>query len=224
MVKNCNISSFLSSYNKKTFTELSENDETGESLVNNTNLGYDFDSISEGIFGTNKLRSADSVIVKDDYIIFIEFKSGFKKRIHISNFDKSKWPCKHAEPYCSEGAEYFLKNQDLTAIEMIQSIQLKAVESFITLEKFIVPKCFEENNNWKVKFVAVIDAVNDIPLDMYEAGLSELGGCDEETLKENSIVSLKDSLKKYMKKNFNGDGVLYDSVDVMTVENFNMAF
>ncbi|GEM_PF-4685970 len=224
MIKNIGIEEYLSQYTKETFKELSrEKNGAREPLVDSTGLGYNFDDISKNLFMSEKLKSADAIVIKEKTICVIEFKKGYKKRINSTNFDKSKWICPSTKAYCEDGAGYFLKYQQLTTKEMNLSIRMKAIESFITLEKFIFPYCSTTNSDYKIKFLAVIDAVNDIPLDIYEYQLCELGNSAGKST-ENAVESLKKGLSKYIKKDRDGVDLLYDSVDVYTKEQFDLKF
>lgn len=220
MIENIDLVNYFSRFNTDTFKNMSIG--SNGPLVESQSYGYNFDQISYDILSGNKLKSVDSIAIRNGIIYFIEFKTGFKKKISTSNFDKSKWPCpSNDNKFCEEGAKYFLENQKLTAIEMNQSIQMKLVESFCVFEKFIIPECEESSDSYKVKFIAVIDAVNEIPLEMYENALNSLAKLNNE---DNVLDSLRKSLRKYIIKDKYNKSVFYDEVDVYTKQQFDQLF
>lgn len=223
MINNINIEDFLKNYNNKLFfktlKELSEG--SNGCLVNSEEMGYNFDEISKSLLRGSKLKSADSIVVKKDVIYFIEFKTGFEKIINIKNFDYSLWKCEKTGECCTDGLRYFKNYHQSTLDEMKLSIHLKLIESFLILDKFILPSCVNEEHSYKLKFVAVIDGVNDAPLDMLESGLNSLGKIES---KNNSIDDFKKSLKKYIIKDSENNNLLYDEVNVLQKEEFDRLF
>lgn len=61
---------------KKTLTELSLDSTNNISLINSTEVSFDFDEIDKPIVHKDKIRTSDTVYFKDGKIIFIEFKRG----------------------------------------------------------------------------------------------------------------------------------------------------
>lgn len=223
MIKNINITDFLSKYSEKeflgTFKELSKG--SNGILVNSEEIGYNFDAISKDLFRGNKLKSADSIAVKKDTIYFIEFKTGFKKIIDFKNFDFNLWKCKTTGNCCKDGLHYFQQYHNATLNEMKLSIHLKLIESFFILDKIIIPNCSYSETSYKLKFIAVIDGVNDAPLDMIESGLNSLSKIES---KNNFIDDFKKSLKKYIIKDSNENNLLFDEVSVLQKEEFDRLF
>lgn len=106
-----------------------------------------------------------------------------------------------------------------------RSIRFKAIESYITLEKQILP-CCKEADNFKLALLVVVDvdAVED-----YESTLSELGGehTPIKTTNNNEISNISDSLKSYsLKKDKHEPNgyYYYDTIRVMSVEEFEKYF
>lgn len=223
MIKNININDFLSKYNEteflNTFKELSKG--SNGYLVNSEEIGYNFDAISKDLLNGNKLKSTDSIVVKNDVIYFIEFKTGFKKIINYKNFDFSLWKCETTGKCCQDGLRYFKQYHKSTLNEMKLSIHLKLIEIFFILDKFILPNCSNAKFSYKLKFIAVIDGVNDAPLDMIESGLNSLSKIES---KNNFIDDFEKSLKKYIVKDSKENNLLFDEVKVLQKEEFDRLF
>lgn len=224
MIKDKDISGFFSSnYGDdkyiKSFKELSNG--SAGFLVESSDKGYDFDKISKEILGGDILRSVDAIKIINKKIYFIEFKSGFFKKINKNSFDQSQWKCSQTETYCDEGLSYFLQYQKSTVKENKLSIFLKLLESYLTFEKIIIPNCKDSNCVFEVIYLSVIDAVKYLPNDAIESILNDMCNISSD---KNSIQSFQSSLNKYVIKDSNGNVLLYDKVKVLLKEEFDELF
>lgn len=83
---------------KKSITVISETGKTDNqgnpiSLVKSDLMIYCFDDISENIYQDkrkDKTASVDGMIITNEVVYLVEFKSGFKRKITKENFDKTK--------------------------------------------------------------------------------------------------------------------------------------
>lgn len=192
-------------------------EEVSEGLVSGEMPLYHFDKIIGTMFREGSVPTlADSIIVTEKCIELIEFKRGFKRKITRQNFDKSKCMCpRDGNIYCKDYAELFFKCEDKEIEELKSSIRLKAIESYIILEKDILPECEEQAKQRRIKFIAVIDADD---VDAMEETLSELaGGKDNQ---ENSISSLKQSLGRL--RSDDRKSYYYDDIEVYTPHEFQL--
>ena len=96
---------------------------------------------------------------------------------------------------------------------------MKVIETFITLEKEIFPKCQLLAHKCKLNLIVVIDGNGD---DANVAILEELS-CKKVDDKENDFINLKKSLAKYVnKKDCTGNDYYYDTIQVMNPTEFKM--
>lgn len=193
----------------------------GQSLVDCPQKVFWFDHISDDLYSDkDKLpTSADGIIINDQMICFIEFKTGFKKKITKQNFDAEEGKCKHIGKVCPEYWDIFFKNQKKETKQLISSIRDKAIESYITLEKKLFPKCDEDLSgvqNRRLIFVAVIDE-NEI--DNMEATLGDL--CSKDPSENNCFGSIHNSLKRFTnQKDATDKDYYYDEIRVMSSSDF----
>lgn len=162
-------------------------------LVSDHRELFNFDKISEKIYSSKKPSSADSIYISENEVILIEFKSGFKKVITKNNFDISKIACPDdsARP-CYDYAKLLFQKQKCESRELLDSIRLKAIESYITLEKEILPFCSDSYGLLKKRkfiFCAVVDDY----IDSMEDTLNELSGKSSDN---NTITSIKNALSR----------------------------
>ena len=206
----------------KSITELSES-KKGISLISDERKLYDYDEITKRLHNYVKYpTSADSVLVKGKLVAFVEFKSGFKKKITKKNFQLNKLTCpydKKKEWICKEYGKMLLDKLDLESEELLDSIKMKAAESYITLEKKIVPHCEDIAYGKKIQLLywVVVD-YEDSAIDVLEDTLTELGKTSAE---DNPISDIKKSLDRFVgQKDVNNQGYYYDEIEVFTPENF----
>ena len=207
--------------NFQTTISIASKNDKGQALVENESLIYNFDDISKSIFNSNNApTSADGIQFKGMTIELIEFKSGFKQKITKNSFDEEKGKCKKATPeiICDDYWNLFWENQERKIDELIDSIKLKAVESYITLEKHVFPLCQDEKSGltFRLVFTVVVDGDG---ADGIEDILADVAGIDPDT--DNPLISLKQSLKRLSnKKDCQGHSYLYDEIEVLTVKDF----
>ncbi len=178
---------------------------------------FNFDKITKMIY-PNHLdslpASADGIFLMKDTLYFVEFKTGFKKRITKQNFDPTLMTCPHINLVCGgylvcgEYRDLFFKNQGNETKLLVDSIKFKAVNSFITFDKMMLPSC-TELQFLKTHYIAVIDAGGD------DETIAMLG--NEES---GDIKSVRDSLQQYSKEKGNATGYYYNAVEVMTAVQF----
>lgn len=228
MINNVNVKLFFEKYNNDIFLSSFKEMSGGSNgcLVESQIKAYNFDIIKETLPCKNKLRSADSLYIKSnskkDFIFFIEFKTGFEKIINSKNFDERKWKCPNSEDkQCVDGITYFKKSQKLENKELMLSIHLKLIESFLIFEKYVLPNCKSNERCASLNYIAVIDGVNVSPLDAIESIMDDMGGCNSN---ENEIESFRNSLKKYIIKDSEGNNLLFDNIDVVLKEDFDKMF
>lgn len=202
---------------QKTITEISSND-NGKPLIKSDKKIYCFDDISESIYPNNKPTSVDGLIVKEKTIYLIEFKSGFKQKITRQNFDSEKMSCPRDKTFCSDYADLFFDKRDSDKKELKQNIRMKAIETYITLEKHLFPKCETTSKRYKLNLIVVIDGNGDDENLSILNDLSEKSGND----KVNDFDDLKKSLKSYtLKKDCLDKDYYYDEVRVMSPAQFS---
>ena len=79
-------------FSKKTYTELSASQ--NKSLIQSSKCeADDFDEITEYIFPQNKPSSADAILLDRNRVYFVEFKSGFHRKMSRTNFDRTQCRC-----------------------------------------------------------------------------------------------------------------------------------
>ena len=95
-----------------TITDMSKSD-SGKCLVRDERKLYNFDKITRELYEIKTPESADSIYASDRKVFFVEYKSGFKKRITKGNFDRKLMSCyEDNEKYCEAYATLFFKNQN----------------------------------------------------------------------------------------------------------------
>lgn len=209
----------------KTFKELSQSnsDDPSTFLVENTEKAYSLDAIKASLIKKGDLRSADAIYIRHkgqrSTIYIIEFKKGFLKKINKTNFDPELWKCtEHGETEsCDIGAKYFKQYLKKTKSELKMSLYMKLSESYLLLQNAICPRCPDTVTGYDVVYLAVVDGVNEDPLDTMGDGLSELAG---ESDNNNTLTTLKKGLKDYILTADTGQKILYDNTDILLKEQF----
>lgn len=201
----------------KAVTELSKDKKNGTPLVESGKQLYDFDTICGLLFPEDKKpASADGLEITPREVRLIEFKTGFRKKITRENFDVEKGLCKKAGEVCEDYWGLFFKKQKKDTGELISSIQFKAVESYLTLQKKLLPLCPEAGEPLPLAFIVVADA------DAVDGMVDILTGLSKR--KEESRTSLgqiRSSLKKYLQLlDESGEVYCYDRVEVLTASQY----
>jgi len=173
---------------------------------------YDFDGICDSIFPKGrKPTSADGIDIDPRVVRFVEFKSGFQKKITKYNFDQEKACCEKTGEYCEDYWNLFFKNRSEETAELIASIRFKALESYLTLEKQFLPHCQDSEKPVKLIFVVVIDGD---PVDGLEDDLAELAGQKSGT--NNILSTIRNSLSRLVNvQDAQGNIYCYDAIEVI---------
>ena len=211
-------------------TECSKSDQ-GSSLVKDDSIVYHFDAISHSLYRRKvKPSSADGLAITDKHVSLIEFKTGFMDHITKENFDVNKAKCDYIEnEVCPGYFKLFEKKRKLEKKQLIDSVHLKAIESYITLEKHILPNCPDGGRKRKLVLVVVLDAD---PVDAMEDTLSGLATSQPKSEspktptpktqpKKNAISSVRNALKFLCgQEDACGQPYYYDRIEVMSASDF----
>lgn len=201
-----------------TVTELSMNKHTHIPLVESDVQMYSFENICSDLgLGPKLPASADGLDVTPRNINLIEFKSGFRNKINRNNFDEEKARCSKTHEVCEDYWEQFFKRRELEISELIDSFHIKALESYLTLERQILPCCQDAERPVRVIFTAVIDAD---PVDAMEdtlAGLAERTGEDT----SSPINRVKQALNRLAGVKDAGENIYcYDQIEVLSAQEY----
>ena len=196
--------------------------ENKPSLVDSDFVMFNFDRITKDIHDAAKCpTSVDALYVSERALDFVEFKSGFKRRITKDTLTKEIARCKHMidkEFECDDYWELFWKNQNHEKEILLRGLKLKAIESYNTLERKILRECPQTANNANVK-VKLTFVIDEIGIENMESSLGELAG--KPTTTTNCFTILKESLKRLaVQKDVEGNDYHYDSIDVISVVDF----
>lgn len=116
-----------------TFTNLSRSSD-GQPLVNDSNIAYNFDKISNAIYSPNMLKSSDALFLKNE-LYLIEFKKGL--RAAPAGYRESRKSLKYEA----------LKN----------CITAKISTSLHTIEKVIFNRANVNASSFKRNYIIVLD-------------------------------------------------------------------
>ena len=192
---------------------------SGVPLVESEHVLYHFDAICASMFeGQDSSTSADGLQVEARKIDFVEFKSGFKQKVTKEKFDPAQGACPKTKEVCSDYWDLFWENQDRKIKELISSIRIKAIESYILLEKHFFPMCesLEGSANAKVNFVVVVDEDG---VEGIEDTLAELAGTEPDT--GNHLISIRQSLKRLVnRQDTAGLPYFYDKIEVLSASDY----
>lgn len=197
-------------------TELSKSG-IGVPLVQSSVKIYNFDDICKSLFAQDNVpTSADGLDFNGKAMELIEYKSGFKQRITKYNFDSEKGRCPNANKVCEDYWELFFKNQQTNISELISSIRNKAVESYVTLEKKVFPRCKNTDSPIQLNFIVVID---EDEINSIEDTYSELAG---NTFAEGNHISAIQSALRRLKnqKDACGNDYFYDCIEVFSAQDY----
>jgi len=204
-----------------TINEVSKDSNSNISLVKNETKVFNFDTITQNLFVDSDCTptSVDAISIKGKDINLIEFKTGFKKKISKENRDKNKSKCERINEICEDYWDIFFKKQDIESKELITSIKFKSIESYITLEKKLFPKCIESDVNYNLNLVIVIDEDN---VDSMEDTLICLSGNPSHLEKNNVYARIKKSLNRVkLQKDVNNKDYYYDKIDVYSAYEYH---
>lgn len=202
---------------KVTISDASKSD-VGVSLVESEEEIYNFDQVCKDFFaGKNVPTSADGVQIQGRNVELVEFKSGFKQRVTKDKFDPDKGTCKSAGKVCTDYWNLFWENQDRKRAQLISSVRTKAIESYVFLEKHILPQCLDYTEGGKMKLVFTV-VIDEDGVDGLEDTLAELAGAEPEN---NAITAIRQALKRFAnRKDENDIPYYYDSINVFSAKDF----
>ena len=194
---------------------------TGETLVASEKPIYNFDDICKTLFPEDKRpSSADGIYFFGSEIHFVEFKSGFKQNVTKKNFDPERGKCRveGVNRVCKDFWDIFWENQDRKIKELISKIRFKAVDSYIILEKLVLPNCADHlpGRSSQLVFTVVIDEDG---VDGIEDSLADVSQKDVKI--DNPLISIRQSLNRLLKqKDAKGNDYFYDRIEVLTATDF----
>ena len=208
-------------FTTKSYSELSKNPQTGESLIKSEKCeAFSFDDIVRSIFTSNPPASADAIRFHHNQIYLIEFKSGFTREITPKTYDPKKCNCPDdTEKECLGYKNLLFKNAELEVRELIDSIHLKAIDSRWILDRHIGAKCSEIDPPMRVNYIVVADVVKENPVEALDSMQCDLGKSEND---DNMYTRLKKSLRHYSQVSSSGEPLAYDYVDVFSLEDFTM--
>ncbi len=200
----------------KPISELSKTGK-GTSLVESSEELYSFDDICKSFYKNKKVpTSADALRFTNRTVEFVEFKSGFEQKISKNNFDLGKGTCTILNDICKDFWSCFSKLQKANRKELIYAIRIKALESYITLEKQILPLCQDTTADVKLKLIVVIDVD---AVDSMEDTLSDLAV--KEPPEGNSISDVRKALLRLTNLHDADDNTyLYDCIEVLSAQDY----
>lgn len=215
MIKKDVCSYLIENFSDKTepISILSKSDK-GKVLVNDETSAYSYDKITKQVYGYIKYpTSADALFVNNKIILFTEFKSGFKRNISKETLNYNMLTCpSDSAKICRDYAKLLIEKGRLETDELLDSIKFKAIESYITLEKKILPSCsdFLNDVHLRVIFCVVVDDY----IDSMEDTLTELASKPSST---NTFSRVKSSLLRFVNlKTFDNEDYFYDEIKVLS--------
>lgn len=194
-----------------TISNMSKSD-NGIVLVKDERELYNFDKITEVLYQKNTPESADSIYASKRKIYFVEYKSGFKKKISKDNFKKESMTCPDdKEKYCEPFANLFFKNQKNEDKVLRHSIYMKAIESYVTFMNEIEPNSDEDGTKKTLVFCVVVD-------DYVESMEDILTGLAKKPSDTNTMTALRQSLSRLHKTSHKD--YYYDEIKVLSPYEF----
>lgn len=201
-------------------TEASKS-QSGIPLVTSDEAIYCFDRICKDLFqGRNASTSTDGLQFRNGNIELVEFKSGFKQRVTKERFDPERGTCKKTDPpsICEDYWNTFWELQEKKRAELIESIKLKAIESYILLEKHVFPKCANWDGGKRSKLTLTV-VVDEDGVDGIEDILAEAAETNLQT--NNCLSSIRQSLLRLVnQQDANGNSYFYDHIQVFSSTDF----
>lgn len=198
-------------------TQLSRGGPGNVSLVKSVVQMYNFDDICADLFPPKKApTSADGIEITASSVRFVEFKSGFKKKITKYNFDEEAGYCETTQTVCKDYWDLFFKKQEKETNELIASIRFKALESYLTLEKQLLPRCQSAPKPIPVTFTAVIDG------DAVENMVDTLAGLSgKRDVQDTAFARVKKALSRLEGlQDAEGNIYCYDKIEVLSAQDY----
>lgn len=208
---------FNRKWNTKSFrgtvTKLSKPDK-GKSLVKSKFEMYNFDAIVRFESNPEQPSSVDGIYFLNGNLHLVEFKTGFYQKIRKGrfDFDEEEAKCPHINSICDDYWKQFTDRQDRELDILYNSLKLKALESYLFLEKkigFIKSKLDSGNLILNI----VIDANG---IDGMEAELAELANSND------PIANVQSSMHRFKnQKDINQNIYYYDEINVYSGEGYS---
>lgn len=204
---------------RKTITECSKPSEKSNPILECDDTIYCFDDICKSMYEEKNLpASVDGINFEKNEIQFIEFKTGFKDKITREGYAKSELAiCERTGEICEWYWGEFFKRRDKEKEELISSLKIKALDTYLIFDKRIFPSCDDyPAKKVNLRLIIVLDVD---PLENMEETLEELAG--KEASNENWVRKVKQSLKRFLReKDAQGQDYLYDCVEVYSVQEY----
>jgi len=204
-------------------TEASKSNSGVPLVVSDMNI-YNFDDICKSLFPDRDVHtSADGLRFQRGKVELVEFKSGFSQIITKDKFIPSEGVCdilkeRGIEYVCDPYWKIFWKLQKKERKQLLESIRAKAIESYIFLEKHILPVCDELENGEKAQLILTV-VVDEDGVDGIEDILAEAAETDLQT--DNCLSSIRQSLKRLVnRQDANGSSYFYDYIQVFPAKDF----
>lgn len=198
-----------------TISTVSSSD-NGNILVDSGKQVYSFDKIKDQLYTgqSQKPSSVDALYFIDDTLELVEFKSGFKKTITETTFDDQQAKCEYNDhgitcKHLLKWSKLINEKQD----ELLKrNLKLKAIESYLILDKKIFSEC--NTHPTKVTLKIVIDCNDVDAIDELAKAQGNLARNGNESI----VDRLKKMLKPYIKKQTSD--YFYSQIDVMYDQSF----
>lgn len=208
---------FNQNWNTKKFrgtvTKLSKSDK-GKSLVISKFKMFNFDAIIRFVSKPEQPSSVDVIYFSNGNLHLVEFKTGFYQKIRKgrSDFNEEEAKCPKTKSICEDYWKQFTDRQDRERDILYDSLKLKALESYLFLEKKIgfIKNKFDSG---KVILNIVIDENG---IDGMEIALSDLAN------KNDSRNRVQDSMNRFQnQRDINDDIYCYDEINVYSNVGFS---
>ncbi|MBR3772344.1 MAG: hypothetical protein IKL07_08745 [Clostridium sp.] len=201
-------------------SQLSSSD-SGKILVEDDRKLYCFDKISEQIYENKNgegSASADAVYITKKRIVFVEFKSGFKRKITKDTLNPLLLACPYDDTKtCKEYGKMLLKIGKKEVEELLDSLKMKAIESYITLITQIIPLSGVKDQEYRFVFCVITDDY----VEKTEDIMNELSGISTRKKSSNTTTKIRDSQKRFaQRKTADGKNLFYDEVKVFSPHEF----
>ncbi len=206
---------FNKKWNSKDFresvTQLSKSDK-GYSLVKSKFEMFNFDAITQDIYESEQPSSVDGIYFSKGNLHLVEFKTGFYQKVRKgrSDFNDNTAKCDCLGSVCDKYWNEFTKRQDKEIEILLDSLKLKALETYLFLEKQIG---FIKNKSDSGRVILQI-VIDENGIDGMETGLSDLA--------DSSISRVNKSMQRFKKqRDINQNIYCYDEIEVYTGDGFS---
>ena len=208
---------FNQNWNKKDFrgtvTKLSKSD-NGKSLVKSEFEMFNFDAIMRFVSAPEQPSSVDGIYFSNGNLHLVEFKTGFYKKIQKgrSDFNEITAKCDAIDSICDKYWNEFTKRQKKERQILFDSLKLKALETYLFLEKKIG---FVKNKADSGRVILNI-VIDENGIDGMFSGLAEVANSN------NSIDSVQKSMRRFKsQKDINENIYCYNEINVYSNVGFS---